>query len=143
MKYGEKTAFRDGTLRCSYKGVVYITTSDGVGITAYRLDPLQCVCNVKDQPKLRNDYSYEYIGRQRCNRVEDAVSKLVFDLLKFRGGCDNLNRSKNRDPFYLGVGSFSVHRTPTDHLAMLLEKKKWGSRDMQDVSQIHMWLDFS
>ena len=53
--------------------------------------------------------------------------------MNYSDGCDNLNPSKNPDPFCLGGGWCKVHQTPTDHLAMILEKRKWGSEQMQDV----------
>ena len=54
------------------------------------------------------------------------------DVIKFTQGptCDNM---KQQHGFCLGGNACNVHRTPTDHLAMLLEKQKWASPKMQDV----------
>lgn len=137
MEYGERSELggKDGTtVRYSYKGVVYVATSEGVGITAYRLDPIQCTCNIKDQSMLCNDFRSEYMDGQRCDRVQHAINSFSFDLNRWGRGpasCENL--SKSSIPFCLGHNTCKVHQTPTDHLAMLLERQEWSSPKMQDV----------
>eukprot|EP00933_Yihiella_yeosuensis_P051664 TRINITY_DN49641_c0_g1_i1.p1 TRINITY_DN49641_c0_g1~~TRINITY_DN49641_c0_g1_i1.p1 ORF type:complete len:502 (+),score=89.04 TRINITY_DN49641_c0_g1_i1:47-1552(+) len=49
LQYGDRAVHReqDGTVRYTYKGVVYIVNEkDQEGLTAWRLEPMQCTCKI-------------------------------------------------------------------------------------------------
>jgi len=86
MEKGEMVVDReDGTIRYSYEGVVNVTTPDGVGITVFRLEPLQCICG--DPSEHSNDDDFDYYmrlsdGRKNKSRLQVALERISVGIIK-------------------------------------------------------------
>lgn len=138
IENGERSASReDGTVRYSHKGVVHVTTADGVGITAYRLEPLQCICGLDDTKLGDNcdDCQATYVGRD-ISRIQGVLERLSMGILKANlRGCEYLTHSEdNPDTDRVCIGPpCRVHRNTTDPLAMFLERQTWMAPSFRDV----------
>ncbi|KAL7547656.1 hypothetical protein ACHAWF_010939 [Thalassiosira exigua] len=143
MRFGERTeSIEDGAATYLHNGTAYVVALDGK-VSARRVEPLQCTCRVGEHiAGIENGFvDFHPVEDDNHSRVRDAMQQFMVELRKTQEGgdgvCANFKTSdKTRyPPFCLGGKHCKqgVHRTPTDHVAILLEKKDWASPEMCGV----------
>ena len=109
VRVGERTELPDDTVHYKHKGVVFVT-KDGMGLTAYRVEPEQCICNLTPAQVANARMDFESASiRRGGNPVHAAIAELQIGMMKAQFACQDC----------LGC---RLHRTPTDPVAMFLER---------------------
>lgn len=108
VRVGERVELPDDTVTYRHKGIVYVT-KDGVGLTAYRIEPEQCICKLTPAQVAAATADFESgPNRRNGNPVHAAIGELQIGMFKAQFACRDC----------LGC---QQHRTPTDPVAMFLE----------------------
>jgi ankyrin repeat protein len=102
IREGERAELPDDTVRYQHKGVVYVTKG-GVGLTAYRLEPEQCICKLTSAKG-----SFERGPNRHMGSVSAAIGEIQMGMMQAQFSCLDCLHCKK-------------HRTSTDPAAMHLE----------------------
>ena len=107
IREGERVEHPDGTVRYQHKSVVYVTKG-GVGLTAYRLEPEQCICKLTSAQVSDAKASFERGPNRRMGSVSAAIGEIQMGMMQAQSACPDCLQCKQ-------------HRTSTDPAAMHLE----------------------
>ena len=115
---GERIEYPDtGAVVYRHKGIVYVT-AEGVGVTAYRMDPPQCTCgHVPGSYAASDEDAFRY-NKGVSGRVGAAIARIQIGCMKADQAADLRGRTPS---------------TLTEATSRYLESVKWNSPDNRDL----------
>ena len=127
-------SLEEGRIRYTYKGIIYITTKDHVGIVAFRIAPTQCTCRIKKPnppvDQTGEDLSYDKAMYRAYGRwKEDDRARRAYDHLAIGLKKAEISSCPYVDPESLLYSQVYL-RPPS-----CLQSSSWSNRCSRDLSR--------